>query len=199
LRLENPLFSHTLFPVYFGLLTWLALWLRYPHLAQWLPLHRRSRQESGSSINQSGQRGDKAMKVAPYLNFSGQCEEAFKTYERVLGGKIVAIFNFGDSPMAAKYPEMAKKVMHATLVIGDQTILGCDAPPEYFHKPEGSSVCLEADDVESAERIFRELAEGGDVKMPIQETFWAKRYGHLIDRFGTPWMVNVSQPAYTPA
>lgn len=136
------------------------------------------------------------MKVTPYLNFDGQCEEAFKTYERVLGGKIVASFYFGDSPMAAKYPQLAKKVMHARIDVGDQMILGCDAPPEYFEKAQGSSLCLEVEDVEKAERIFSELSEGGDVKMPLQETFWAKRYGQLVDRFGTPWMINVVEPAF---
>jgi PhnB protein len=134
------------------------------------------------------------MKVTPYLNFNGTCEEAFKIYERILGGRITGIFYYGDSPMAAKYPELAKKVMHARLDIGDQILLGSDAPPEYFQQAQGLSICLEADDIDSAERIFRELAEGADVKMPIQETFWAKRYGQLTDRFGTPWMINVSQP-----
>ncbi len=139
------------------------------------------------------------MKVTPYLNFNGKCEEAFKIYERVLGGKMTGMFYFGDSPMAAKYPELAKKVMHVRLDIGDQILLGCDAPPEYFQQAQGLSICLEADDVDTAERIFRELAEGGDVKMPIQETFWAKRYGQLTDRFGTPWMINVSMPMYAAA
>jgi len=139
------------------------------------------------------------MKVTPYLNFNGQCEEAFKTYERVLGGKIVATFYYGDSPMAAKYPEMTKKVMHARLDIGEQMILGCDAPPEYFQKPQGSSVMLDLDDVGEAERIFGGLSEGGNVSMPLQETFWAKRYGMFVDRFGTPWMVNVAAPAYAAA
>lgn len=139
------------------------------------------------------------MKVSPGLYFNGQCEEAFRTYERVLAGKITAIFNYGDSPMAAKYPEMAKKVMHARLNIGDQMILGSDAPPEYFKPAQGSSICIETESVDDAERIFKELADGGTVTMPIQETFWAKRYGQLIDQFGTPWMINVSQPAYAAA
>jgi len=139
------------------------------------------------------------MKVTPYLLFNGQCEEAFRTYERVLGGKIIASFNFGDSPMAAQFPEMANKVMHARIDIGDQMILGSDCPPQYFQKAQGTSVCLEADDVASAERIFSALAEGGEVKMPIQETFWAKRYGQVVDRFGTPWMINVAAPAYAAA
>jgi PhnB protein len=134
------------------------------------------------------------VKVAPYLNFSGQCEEAFHTYERVLGGKIKGLFNFGDSPMAAKYPEWAKKVMHVALVVGDQTILGSDVPPEYFQKAQGLAVCLELPDVETAEGVYGQLSEGGNVRMPLQETFWAKRYADFTDRFGTPWMINVSKP-----
>jgi PhnB protein len=139
------------------------------------------------------------MKVAPYLIFSGQCEEALQTYARILGSKAPVVFYFENSPMAKQFPEMAKKVMHARLDIGDQMILASDAPAQYFEKAQGSSVCLEVDDVENAERIFRELAEGATVKMPIQETFWAKRYGQLVDRFGTPWMINVSQSAYAAA
>jgi PhnB protein len=139
------------------------------------------------------------MKIMPYLNFNGQCEEAFRTYERVLGGKVVSIFYFGDSPMANRYPQLAKHVMHAHLEVGSQVILGSDAPPEYFQKPQGCSVMLDLDDTAEAERIFKELADGGDVKMPFQETFWAKRYGHCIDRFGTPWMINVAAPAYAAA
>jgi PhnB protein len=134
------------------------------------------------------------MTVAPYLNFSGQCEEAFRLYEQVLGGKIVAMFTFGNSPMAAKYPEWANKVMHVALAVGDQTILGSDVPPEHFEQPQGLNVCLDLPDVETAERVFGGLSEGGEVKMPLQETFWAKRYAHFVDRFGTPWMINVSQP-----
>jgi len=149
--------------------------------------------------NKTNEGKGETMKVTPYLNFNGTCEDAFKTYERVLGGKIAAIFTFGTSPMAKRYPELADKIMHARLDVGDQMILGSDVPPEHFQKAQGSAVCLEVDDVEKAERIFRELSEGGDVKMPIQETFWAKRYGHVVDRFGTPWMINVAQPAYAAA
>jgi PhnB protein len=139
------------------------------------------------------------MKLTPYLNFNGQCEEAFKTYERVLGGKIVATFYFGDSPMAKQYPAMATKVMHARLDVGDQMILGCDAPPEHFQQARGSAVMLDLDDTAEAERIFGELSEGGNVSMALQETFWAKRYGMFRDRFGTPWMINVSQAQYAAA
>ncbi len=134
------------------------------------------------------------MKLQPYLNFSGQCEEAFRTYERVLGGKIVGMFTFGNSPMAQKYPDWDKKIMHISLVVGDQALLGSDAPPEYFQKAQGTSVCLDLPDEQTAERIYNGLSEGGDIKMPLQETFWAKRYAHFTDRFGTPWMINVSKP-----
>jgi PhnB protein len=139
------------------------------------------------------------MKITPYLLFNGQCEEAFRTYERVLGGKIIASFTFGNSPMAAKFPELANKIMHARIDVGDQMILGADCPPEYFKQPQGSSVMLDLDDTADAERIFQELSEGGTVTMPIQETFWAKRYGSFVDRFGTPWMINVAAPAYAAA
>jgi len=139
------------------------------------------------------------MNVAPYLNFNGNCEEAFQTYARIFGGKAPVVFYYGDSPMSQKYPQMARQAMHARVDIGDQMILGSDTPPEYFEKAQGTSVCVEVEDVEKAERIFAELAEGANVKMPIQETFWAKRYGQLVDRFGTPWMINVSQQAYAAA
>ncbi|MGA7524706.1 MAG: VOC family protein [Acidobacteriaceae bacterium] len=134
------------------------------------------------------------MKIQPYLNFSGNCEEAFRTYERVLGGQLRGLFTFGNSPMAAKYPEWANKVMHVSLAVGDQVILGSDVPPEYFQKAQGLAVCLDLPDAETAERVYPELSEGGDVRMPLQETFWAKRYAHFTDRFGTPWMINVSKP-----
>jgi PhnB protein len=134
------------------------------------------------------------MKIQPYLNFSGQCEEAFRSYEKVLGGKIAGLFTFGNSPMAAKYPEWANKVMHVALSVGDQVILGSDVPAESFQKAQGLAVCLNLPDVETAERVYPGLSEGGAIRMPLQETFWAMRYADFTDRFGTPWMINVSKP-----
>lgn len=135
------------------------------------------------------------MKVTPYLNFGGQCEEAFRLYERVLGGKILGIFTFGSGPMADQAPQgWTDKVMHASLSIGDQTLLGCDAPPNHFSQPQGFAVCLEPPSEAEAERIFRELSEGGKIAMPLAETFWAKRFAMFTDRYGTPWMINVSKP-----
>ena len=89
--------------------------------------------------------------------------------------------------------------MHALLVVGEQTLLGSDAPPEYFQSAQGMAVCLDLPDVETAERVYNGLSEGGNVTMPLQETFWAKRYAHFTDRFGTPWMINVAQPAFAAA
>jgi PhnB protein len=126
-----------------------------------------------------------------YLNFNGECEAAFKFYEQCLGGKIVAMMTYADSPMGKQTPlEQRDKIMHINLTVGDIVLMGSDAPPDYFEKPQGFNVNLQFDDVVEAERIFHALAENGTVKMPFQESFWAKRFGMAIDRFGTPWMIN---------
>ena len=85
--------------------------------------------------------------------------------------------------------------MHARLVVGDRVLMGSDVPPDHHDKPQGFSVSLGIDTPAEAERIFRALAEGGTVQMPLQETFWALRFGTLVDRFGIPWMVNCERPA----
>ncbi len=136
------------------------------------------------------------MKLNPYLSFNDECEAAFKFYEQCLGGKIDAMMTYGESPMAEQTPpEKLDKIMHASLMVGDTVLMGSDAPPQFFEKPQGFSVSLIFDDVVEAERIFNALAENGTVQMPIQETFWAARFGMLIDRFGTPWMINCDRAA----
>jgi PhnB protein len=131
------------------------------------------------------------MKLNPYLSFDGQCAAAFKFYEQCLSGKIDSMMTYGNSPMAEQTPpEQIDKIMHVTLNVGDMVLMGSDAPPGYFEKPQGFSISLVFNDVVEAERIFQELSESGVVKMPIQETFWAARFGMLVDRFGTPWMIN---------
>jgi PhnB protein len=134
------------------------------------------------------------MKIKPYLAFNGQCDEAFGLYQRALGGTIVGRFTFGNSPMAKEYPEWADKVMHVAMSVGDQMLLGCDAPPPHYSQPQGLRVCLEFQDIDEGERVYKALSEGGNIGMPLQETFWAKRFAMFSDRFGTPWMVNVSKP-----
>lgn len=136
------------------------------------------------------------MQLNPYLFFNGQCEAAFKFYEKILGGKIVAMMPHEGTPAAENVPpEWRKKIIHARLVVGDKALMGSDAPPEHQEEMKGFSVTLGIDDPKEAERIFHALAENGTVRMPIQETFWAVRFGMLADQFGTPWMINCERAA----
>ncbi|HUB65055.1 MAG TPA: VOC family protein [Methylocella sp.] len=130
--------------------------------------------------------------LVTYLSFDGQCEAAFKYYEKVLGGKILMMVRHADAPAGAgvpQTPEAANRIMHARLKVGDRLLMGGDAPP-HASKPQGFCVNIMVDDPAEAERIFGELGESGVVRMPIAETFWARRFGMLIDKFGIPWMVN---------
>jgi PhnB protein len=100
------------------------------------------------------------------------------------------------TPAAEHVPsEWRNKNMHARLVLGDKILMGSDAPPEHYEEMKGFSVTLGIDKPAEAERIFHALAESGTVRMPIQETFWAQRFGMLVDRFGTPWMINCEKTA----
>jgi PhnB protein len=130
-----------------------------------------------------------------YLNFAGTCEEAFKIYEKILGGKILAMMTAKGTPMEGHVaPEYVGKVMHARMTVGGTLIMASDAPPSYFHQPQGFSVNISVDTPAEADRIYAALAEGGNQTMPIAETFWAHRFGTCVDRFGTPWMVNCEKP-----
>jgi PhnB protein len=136
------------------------------------------------------------MKLNPYLTFDGQCEAAFKFYERNLGGKIEAMITHEGTPAAEQVPPAwRKKIMHARMTVGDTVLMGSDAPPEHHEALKGFSVSLIVQDVAEAERVFKALAEKGTIRMPIQQTFWAARFGMLVDQFGVPWMVNCEQPA----
>jgi len=131
------------------------------------------------------------MQLNPYLTFNGQCEAAFKFYEKVLGGKIEAMMTYGGSPMAEQtQPEWRNKIMHARMTVSDEVLMASDAPPDRYEAMKGIMVTLGIDDAGEAERIFRALSEKGSVQMPIQKTFWAARFGMLVDQFGTPWMIN---------
>src|SRR6266478_5815099 len=109
--------------------------------------------ESGSAKTTPAK--ESIMQLNPYLNFNGQCEEAFKFYERCLGGKIVFTMTYGESPMADKVPaDWRKKILHVRLMVGDEVLMGADAPPEHYEQPKGFSVTLSIDDPADAERIF---------------------------------------------
>jgi PhnB protein len=131
------------------------------------------------------------MKLNPYLNFNGQCEEAFKFYEHSLGGKIEYMATYAGTPSEQHVPpEMRNKIMHASLVLDGQTLQGSDPPSSQFESAKGFAIALHLKDPAEAERIFKEFSEGATVQMPLQQTFWAARFGMLTDRFGIPWMFN---------
>jgi PhnB protein len=134
------------------------------------------------------------MQLNPYLMFDGRCEAAFKFYEKVLGGKIEAMMTYGSSPMAEQTsPDWRNKIMHARMIVGDKMLMASDAPPDRYEPMKGFSVTISVDDPGEAERVFRALSDKGTVQMPIQQTFWAARFGMLVDQFGTPWMINCEQ------
>jgi PhnB protein len=136
------------------------------------------------------------MSINTYLFFNGNCEEAFKFYEKVLGGKIQDMLPHAGTPAESFVPpEWRDKIMHASMKIGDDLLMASDAPPQFKAPMQGFSVSVQFKDTREAERAFKALSEGGTVKMPLEETFWAARFGMLVDRFGTPWMVNCDKPA----
>ena len=136
------------------------------------------------------------MQLNPYLTFKGQCEAAFTFYEQCLGGKIVAMVPHEGSPMADKVSaDWRKKIMHARMTVGDKVLMGSDAPPDHYQEPKGISVTLGIEEPAEAERVFHALAKNGTVQMPIQKTFWATRFGMLVDQFGIPWMINCEPKA----
>ena len=140
------------------------------------------------------------MKVISNLVFKGECREAFDFYARVLGGEVTAMFRFGDAPGEAIVGDgWRDRIMHAWMDIGDQSIMGCDAPPAIQQEMGGFSVSVHLTDPAEARRIFDGLAEGGRIATPLEETFWSPAFGLLTDRYGTPWMIN-TQPAvgWTP-
>lgn len=135
------------------------------------------------------------MQINPYLSFNGQCAAALKFYEEVLGGKVTFTQTWGDSPMAEHMPKEAHGlIMHATLAVGESQLMCADSPPDRYEQPKGIHIALHFKDAAQGEGVFNRLAEGGQVEMPFQQTFWAAGFGMCVDRFGIPWMVNCGQP-----
>lgn len=131
------------------------------------------------------------MQMNPYLSFNGQCEAAFTFYEQCLGGRLGEIFRYAGSPMANDVPaDWQDKVMHGSLTVGEQVLMGGDVAPGGYEAPRGFSLSLQIKSTAEAERIFRELADAGRIVLPLEKTFWAARFGMLVDRFGIPWMIN---------
>jgi PhnB protein len=131
------------------------------------------------------------MNLVPYLNFPGQCREAMEHYAELLGANVVAMLTHGESPMAEHLPlEQHGTILHARIERDGFTLMASDAPPDRYLQPQGLWVSIQVDAADEADRIFSALSDGGKVAMPIDETFWATRFGMVVDRFGTPWMVN---------
>ncbi|MCE9686341.1 YciI family protein [Shewanella sp. AS16] len=147
-----------------------------------------------------GQLHNQATGSCTYLNFNGNCREAFGFYERLLGGKIQMMASFADMPAmpetnagcgaAGVQADDKDKIMHACLSFGGGMLMGSDAPTGRYLAPQGFFVQLQIDGLPQAQAVFDALAEGGQVQMPFAETFWAEGFGMLVDAYGIPWMVN---------
>jgi PhnB protein len=133
-----------------------------------------------------------------YVNFSGKCADAFRFYERHLDGKLGMMMTHGQAPDQSRVgPEMKDAVLHARISIGGTELMGADVPSA---EPMRSAyLTLGVDSDAEAERVFSALAEGGQVFMPMQETFFASRFGQLRDRFGINWMIVHERPMPAPA
>ncbi len=135
------------------------------------------------------------MKMSPYLAFPGNCEEAFRYYEKHLGGRIEVLMTIAGTPMAAATPpEWLPKIIHGRMVVGEAVLMGGDVPAPQYTAPSGFSLMINAASAEEVERLWAALVENGTVKMPLSETFWAIRFGALVDQFGIPWMIGCDRP-----
>jgi PhnB protein len=130
-----------------------------------------------------------------YLNYGGNCEEAFKFYETHLGGKITMMMRHGEQPDGQRVPaHWARAILHARMNIGGTELLGADIPPDRFQPIRSAYLSLTLASDREADRIFALLSEGGQVFMPMQETFFASRFAMLRDKFGTSWMLLHPKP-----
>jgi len=136
------------------------------------------------------------MQINPYLNFNGNCEAAFKFYATSLGGTIDMMMPHEGTPAEGQIPaEWRKKIIHAQMTVDGMALMGSDVPPDRYQVPQGFTVALQVTKPEEAERVFEALSKGGTVRMPLQQTFFAARFGVLVDQFGIPWMINCAPAA----
>ena len=135
--------------------------------------------------------------IKPYISFKGNCKEAIDFYKDKLGAEVLFSQTYGDSPMADKAPGNADKIMHTSIKIGDSVIMACDNVFEGQNATvvgNNISLALGAKDAAQAEQAFEAMSDGAKIVMPIQETFWAERFGILTDKFGINWMFNCDKP-----
>jgi PhnB protein len=131
------------------------------------------------------------MKASAVVGFKGDCEAAFKFYEHHLGGQPGAIFRYAGSPVADSVPpDWRDKIMHSSIVVGDLVLMGGDFLEGQYQAPQGFMLSLQMSDTADAERIYKVLSQDGTVLLPLEKTFWAARFGQVVDRFGIPWQIN---------
>lgn len=139
------------------------------------------------------------MKLRTYLNFGGNCADALHFYEKHLGGKIGMVMTHEKMPGGSSLkPELAKSVLYASITIAGTVVMASDVPPDRFQLMRSVYLSLSVGSDAEAERIYKLLTEGGEIFMPMQETFFASRFGQLRDRFGTSWMILHQKPMGTP-
>ena|SRR5580704_7244263 len=135
------------------------------------------------------------MKLHTYLNYGGNCEQAFRFYEQHLGGKITTMMTHADQPLPNDAPPgWQKAILYARMTIGETELMGNDVPPARFQPMRSAYLSLTVTSTEEAERIYALLSEGGQIFMPMQETFFAFRFSMLRDKFGTSWMILHERP-----
>jgi len=132
------------------------------------------------------------MKLYTQLNFGGNCEEAFRFYEKHLGGKITMMMNQSEAPNAKS--GAGKAIIHARMNIGDTVLIGNDVPPNVFQKMRSAYLYLSLESAKEAERVYKLLVEGGEIFMPMEETFFANRFSMIRDRFGVSWSIIHEKP-----
>ena len=127
--------------------------------------------------------------LAPYIHFDGNCRAAMDFYVDTLGATIVESMTYGEAP-GGQAPEGERDwIIYASLLIGDRPLMMSDAPGQFQEKRQGFNISISVDTEEEAERIYAAFKDGGIVRMELQETFFAKRFAMVTDRFGTPWML----------
>ena len=135
------------------------------------------------------------MKLLTYLNYGGNCAQAFRFYEQHLGAKITMMMTHGQAPNATNVaPDWQNAVLHARLSLGETELLGADIPPDRFQPMRSAYLTLIVDSTEEAERIYALLTDGGEIFMKMEETFFAVRFAMLRDKFGTSWMILRERP-----
>ena len=131
------------------------------------------------------------MEPTIYLNFKGNCREAMTFYAETLGGTVLGVFTNADAPAPEeRMPGGDDLVMNMSIRLGSATVMGSDAPEEWYSKPQGFSVSITPSSMEEFDRIYAALAKDAErIMMAPAETFWADRFAMFTDRFGTPWML----------